>query len=295
MPSLNARLFAFFLRSTGFVRRSFSGGPALDMAIATARAAPAQLPTAKQRARLDIREESFDGRPVWHIAPKGQSGQGRVLLYFHGGGYIYAASNFHWSFLCHLAEKHGVTIIAPLYPLAPEHDATRITQFALDVYRDVLTRHKATDIVMGGDSAGGGLTAATLMAARDAGVPLPAKALLICPWLNAEPDHPDQVEIEPRDAILTRSGIRDAGQRYAGKLSVQDPRVSPIYGNWQGLPEMLMFAGGDDILVADARALKAKLPSISYVEAAGMIHDWPIFTFAESRAAQAHMAEFIKS
>ncbi|MBU6253227.1 MAG: alpha/beta hydrolase fold domain-containing protein, partial [Alphaproteobacteria bacterium] len=134
MPSLNARLFAFVLRSTGFVRRNFSGGAALDLAIAAARAAPAQLPTAKQRARLDIREAQFEGRPVWHIAPKGQA-KGRVLLYFHGGGYIYAASNFHWGFLCHLAEKHGVSIIAPLYPLAPEHDATIITQFALNLYR----------------------------------------------------------------------------------------------------------------------------------------------------------------
>ena len=294
MPSLNARLFAFVLRSTGFVRRNFSGGAALDMAIATARAAPAQLPTAKQRARLDIREESFEGRPVWHIAPKDQANS-RVLLYFHGGGYIYAASNFHWAFLCHLAEKHGVSIIAPLYPLAPEHDATAITQFAFNLYRDVLTRHQAADVVMGGDSAGGGLTAATLMAARDAGLALPRKALLICPWLNAEPDHPDQLLIEPRDAILTRSGIRDAGRRYAGSLPVQDPRVSPIHGNWDGLPEMLMFAGGDDILVADARALKAKLPSIAYQEAGSMIHDWPIFTFAESRAAQAQMAAFIQS
>ena len=294
MPSLNARLFAFVLRSTGFVRRSFSGGAALDMAIATARAAPAQLPTAKQRARLDIREDQFEGRPVWHIAPKGKT-EGRILLYFHGGGYIYAASNFHWAFLCHLAEKHGVSIIAPLYPLAPEHTADAVTGFALNLYRDVLTRHKPEDIVMGGDSAGGGLTAATLIAARDAGLPLPAKALLICPWLNAEPNHPDQIEIEPRDAILTRSGIADAGRRYAGKLPVQDPRVSPIHGNWQGLPPMLMFAGGDDILVADARALNAKLPGIAYEEAADMIHDWPIFTFAESRAAQARMADFIKN
>lgn len=292
MPSLQARLFAFVLRKTGFVRRSFTGGEALDRAIDGARRAPAQLPTAKQKARVDIREDSFGGRPVWHIAPKGYQGK-RRLLYFHGGGYLYAASNFHWAFLVHIAEKHGVAITAPLYPLAPEHDVTQVTAFALDVYRHVLTEGPADELVIGGDSAGAGLTAATLMAARDAGLPLPRRAVLICPWLNAEPDHPDQALIEPRDAILTCSGIADAGRRYAREASVRDWRVSPIHGDWSGLPEFYVLAGGDDILVADARALKAKLPSVHYEEQAGMIHDWPIFTFPESRAAQARIAAFI--
>lgn len=294
MPSLNARIFAFLLRSTGMVRRNFSGGEALGRAIAKARQAPPQLPTKKQRAHLDIREDSFAGCPVWHIAPKGHASPKR-LIYFHGGGYIYAASNFHWAFLCHLAKAHGVAIIAPLYPLAPEHDAAATTGFALDFYRDLLTRHAPEDLVIGGDSAGGGLAAALLMAARDAALALPRRTLLICPWLNAEPDHPDQAHIEPRDAILTRSGIADAGRRYARELPVQDPRISPIYGDWTGLPETLMFAGGDDILVVDARALKAKQPDIVYEELPGMIHDWPIFTFPESRAAQARMARFILS
>ncbi|MFM1983095.1 MAG: hypothetical protein RJB22_1814 [Pseudomonadota bacterium] len=292
MPSLNARIFAFLLRTTGFVRRSFAGGEALDRAIAAARKAPTPLPTAKQRARLDIREDSFGGRPVWHIAPKGHASP-RRLLYFHGGGYIYTASNFHWSFLCHLAEAHDVAIIAPLYPLAPEHDAAAITAFACDMYRHVLTTHAADDIVIGGDSAGAGLTAATLMAARDAGLALPRRALLICPWLNVEPDHPDQMTIEPRDAILTRAGLADAGRRYAREVSIKDWRVSPIHGDWAGLPDIFMLGGGDDILVTDARALHAKLPSVTYEEAAGMIHDWPIFTFPESRAAQARIAAFV--
>ena len=293
MASIQARAFAFILRTTGFVRKNFTGGPTLRQSIEKARQAPRQLPTAKQRAKLNIREEAFDGHPVWHIAPK--QGGSRTLLYFHGGGYVYAASNFHWGFLCHLAEAHNISIIAPLYPLAPEHSAETTTRFALDLYRHVLASHSVEDLVMGGDSAGGGLTAATLMAARDAGLPLPARALLICPWLNAEPDHPDQAIIEPRDAILTRSGIADAGRIYADTLPVQDPRVSPIHGDWSGFPPLYVLSGGDDILVADARALQARLPNHAYQEEAGMIHDWPIVTFPESRAAQKRMAAFINA
>ncbi len=292
MPSFRARALAFVLRKTGVIRRNFTGGPGLDARIAKARAAKPDLPSAKLRTRLDVREEAFMGRPVWHIAPKGHASPKR-LLYFHGGGYIYAASAFHWNFLGHLAEKHGVSIIAPLYPLAPEAEVGEITDFALALYKDVLSRHGAAQVSIGGDSAGGGLAAALLMLARDGGLPPPAKALLICPWLEANPTHPDQKAIERRDALLTLSGITDAGRIYAGVAGVADPRVSPIRGDWSAMPEILAFGGGDDLLVTDARALKAKLPAVNYEELAGMMHDWPIFTFPESRAAQAKMGAFL--
>ena len=129
--------------------------------------------------------------------------------------------------------------------------------------------------------------------ARDSGKPLPASLLLICPWLNLDPAHPDQLTTEPRDGILTISGISEGGTLYAGDLPRTDPRCSPILGNWDGLPPILAFAGGDDILVTDSRALKSKLPSVELIELEGMMHDWPIFSFAESRTAQAKMARFV--
>ena len=81
---------------------------------------------------------------------------------------------------------------------------------------------------------------------------------------------------------------------YAGNLAVTDPRVSPLYGDWSNLPPILTFGGGDDILVTDARGLNDKVPSVDYVELAGMIHDWPLFSFPESRKAQLQMADFVK-
>ncbi len=144
-----------------------------------------------------------------------------------------------------------------------------------------------------GDSAGGGLTAALAQMARDSGQPLPAALLLICPWLNLDPAHPDQLKTEPRDGILTISGIAEGGALYAGSLPLNDPRCSPLFGNWDSLPPILAFAGGDDILVTDSRALAAKVPSAEMIELAGMMHDWPIFSFSESRKAQATMADFV--
>ena len=85
MPSFSARAFGFILRTTGIVRKNFTGGPGIKAAIAKARAAKPMVPTAKQQAKLDIRKETFQGRDVWHIAPRGHASPNR-LLYFHGGG-----------------------------------------------------------------------------------------------------------------------------------------------------------------------------------------------------------------
>ncbi len=292
MPSLTATIVCFILRTTGTYKKGFTGGPGMTAAIAGARAAALDLPSAKMRAKLDVSTRQFEGRDVWHIRPKGGETT-KTVLYFHGGGYVYSAAKPHWDYLGHMAEKHGWSIVAPLYPLAPEAGAAEITAFALSVYKDMLTRHHAADLAIAGDSAGAGLAVATLMLARDAAVPLPSKAVLICPWLETNPAHPDQVAIEKRDAILSIQGISDAGKLYARDLPPTDPRVSPLHGDWSGMPPMLVFGGGDDILVTDARALKAKVPQIDYAEEAGLIHDWPIFVFPESRKAQARMAAFV--
>lgn len=291
MTSLSARITGALLRATGVVSKRYAGGPGMDKVIAAARAVPVPTPSRKIRERLDVREETLDGRTVWTIAPKGRAPTAH-LLFFHGGGYIFSAVPPHFNFYARLAERHGIAVTAPMYPLAPEHGVEETTGFALSAYRAFLDRHDGP-FVLGGDSAGGGLASATVMAARDTGLRLPAGLMLICPWLDTSGTHPDQPEIEKRDSILRLQGIRDAGRLYAKNASNSDPRVSPIHGNWSGLPPILMYGGEDDILVTDARALKAKLPQAEYHEGQGLMHDWPLFFFPESRAAQERMAAFV--
>lgn len=293
MTSLTARTFQWFLRTTGQITKQFSGGPGMLKVIEGSRALPTPEPSDKVRRRLTVSSEQFQGRTVWHIAPRDNPPRGR-LLYLHGGGYVFTAAPPHWNSLADFAERFGIAVTAPLYPLAPESDALGTTGWALDYYRHYLTGNDAPFIV-GGDSAGGGLASATAMAARDAGLRLPGGLLLICPWLDVTASHAGQPAIEPRDCVLTLRGIRDAGTLYRGGVAADDWRVSPIHGDWSGLPPVLMFGGGDDILVTDARALKAKLPSAEYEERAGLMHDWPIFFFPESRAARAKMGQWIAS
>ncbi len=293
MPSMSARIVGFLLRSTGYYRRMYSGRPGFAKTIAKIRAAPVAEPGAKARARLDVSQSEFQERTVWRLAPRDRL-PNATLLYWHGGGYVYPPTSGHWSFLATMAEREGWEVIAPCYPLAPESEAGETTQFALEFYKDLQAREGSTKLIMGGDSAGGGLTVAAVQMAREAGLILPKALLLICPWLDLVPDHPDQARIEPRDAILTLSGIREAGAAYARTIGVDDSRASPIRASLEGLPPILAFGGGDDVLVTNARALKTKLPSVEYHEVAGMIHDWPIFTFPESKIAQAQMGTFVR-
>jgi epsilon-lactone hydrolase len=289
MPSLMARLIGGVLRTTGTYRKRFSDGPGFEARIADSRAVP-DLPTAAMKRKLTVEERKFEGRSIWHITPKDRAPTAH-MLFFHGGGYVYPAVDVHWKFYAHLAEKYGMAITAPLYPLAPEAGAAEATEWAMAAYCHFLDSH-AGKFVLGGDSAGGGLAAVVAQQARDAGLRQADGLVLICPWLDVTITHPDQPKIEPRDCILTINGARTAGQVYARDLALSDPRVSPIHGEWSGLPPVMAFGGGDDILLPDARALAAKLPEAVYVEGTGLMHDWPIFFLSESRQAQARMSEF---
>lgn len=292
MPSLTARLIASLFRITGSLRKRYSDGPDFLKNIEQSRIEQ-PYPGAKLHKRVDIRESSFEGRKIFRFAPKDGNFTGQ-MLYWHGGGYVYPAVEIHWQFLAYMAEKHGVVITAPLYPLAPEASAAEAVDWAMKFYRE-FTPDRAGPFIMGGDSAGGGLCAAVVQQARDEGRFLPKALILICPWLDISVSHPDQPAIEPRDCVLTIGGARAAGRLYARDLPIDHPKVSPLFGDWAGLPPILAFGGGDDILVPDARRLKAKVPMIDYVEEAGMMHDWPIFFLHESRQAQARMAAFISA
>lgn len=290
MPSLPVRIVSFLLDKTGVVRRRFSGGERFLTTIRAGQALPRSEPTAKMTKQFAVASSIVDGSTVWTIAPKNAAASTHVL-FWHGGGYVYPISPLHWKFLAHMVEKYRWSITAPYYPLAPDSDAQRTTDWAVEFYRQYAA-DRGSNFIMAGDSAGGGLTAAVAMLARDTALPLPSKLLLICPWLALDPSDPEQARIEPREVILTRQGIEEAGRLYANNLPITDPRCSPIFGSWDGLPPIMAFGGGNDILVTDARALKAKHPSADYIEFSGMMHDWPIFFFSESRAAQKQMADF---
>lgn len=228
------------------------------------------------------------------IAPKE-----KVILYLHGGGYCIGSVDSHRPIAAALAAASKVTVVLPEYRLAPEDPFPAAVDDALAAYRALLEEgFAANDIVVGGESAGGGLTVALMIALRDAGGPLPAGAFLISPWCDmnglgdVSPEALDVDFLRPEQiAAFTEAYIPD------GKI---DALNSPATADLRGLPPLLIQGGEHEILVSQIRKLadKAKADGVDVTVdiASQMFHAWPLFAMLpEAQEATAEIASFVSA
>jgi acetyl esterase/lipase len=231
-----------------------------------------------KRYRVECKE--VEGRSVWTLHPR-QPSSPRVIVYLHGGAYIYNLISLHWYLIGQLVKRTGATVIVPDYPLAPRYSCLNTHAFTMIVYRQLLEKHAAKDILIMGDSAGAGLALAFAQQLMEKNLPVPGQIILISPWLDVSMSHPDLSLYEKYDRMLGIMGLKLAGASYAGELDVKDYRVSPLFGKMSGLPEISIFTSTHDILHVDAQELRTKLTSANishkYYEYPGMVHDWIIF------------------
>ena len=202
-----------------------------------------------------------------------------TLLYFHGGGYLFGNPGTHRQFIARIVAATGASAVAPRYRLAPYHrypaavdDAQRAYEYLLETGIDPAT------IVLGGDSAGGGLAMALLNRIRSEGLPMPSGAMLFSPYLDLEHTGYTLVTNAATD-YLPSSEMDRPSDWYAEPDQLKDPEVSPLYGSLDGFPPLLVFAGGAEMLLADSLRLFDAVPD-SDVEAElivepEMMHVWP--------------------
>lgn len=177
----------------------------------------------------------------------------RVLLYLHGGGMILGLYNRYRQGVGYFTRPFGVRALLPDYRLAPEHPFPAGPDDCITAYRWLLEQGYAPqNIVIGGDSAGGQFTLATLMALRDAGDPLPAAAFCICPASDATLSGETHRTNARRDALLSPKFIRLAVNAYVGSADPKHPLISPLFGDPRGLPPLLIHAGEYELLLSDA-------------------------------------------
>jgi epsilon-lactone hydrolase len=300
MASLIAQATAFAVRYMRIGRR-FVDERTLAEHLKHSRVGP-EPPSAAMRRRFDISSRTSNGYEVYTVAPRAgrqaSPGPGHVM-YIHGGAYVEGIFRWHWYFIAEMVERLEMTFTVPLYPLAPEHDCAAASAVVLGVYRDLLAQRDPSQLVVMGDSAGGGLAMSLIAQAIAAGVSRPAALVLLSPWLDVTMTDPAQKELEKVDPLLVRAGPKAAGRWYASAMSTADPRVSPLYGEIAGLPPILMFCGTHDILVADARRLAARAAEegtdVEYHEEPGLMHVYPLLFFPESRKAQDRIVEFVRN
>jgi len=299
MASIRARLVNLALPLLG-VKRFFSQPDKLAERIARMRRQKPVRPRAKWHKRFDIREFSSRGYPVVTIEPRGGARPGAPhLLYLHGGGYVMDIAALHWDTVVDLCERLGASATVPLYPLAPEAKAAETLDQMRALYLELAERYGADNLTVMGDSAGGGMTLALAQMLKSEGAPLPGSLVLYSPWLDATGKAEGQREIEPRDRMLAVNGLEACGAMYRGELPAKDPRVSPLFGELDGLPPMAIFSGTADILLVDGRRLAHRLgepgmPDHIYREYADMFHVWMLLPVPEAMQARAETVDFIR-
>lgn len=184
----------------------------------------------------------------------------RVWLYLHGGAYASGGPDSHRALASRLALTSGSRIRVADYRLAPEHRFPAAVEDSIRAYVALLEKGiSPQSIVVGGDSAGGGLTVALLVSLRDQRIPLPKAMVLLSPWTDLAATGSSLVNRRDRDPWLDASGIAAAGRLYLGSADPKNPLASPLYADLRGLCPALIHVGDDEVLLEDSVRLAQRL------------------------------------
>jgi acetyl esterase/lipase len=226
----------------------------------------------------------------------------KVLLYLHGGAYVLGSRRTHRQLVSHMAREAGITAVMPEYRLAPENPFPAGIDDAVAVYRALLDLgFKPEDIIIiSGDSAGGGLSVATLLTLRHAGEPLPAAAILLSPFLDLTGSGESTVTRAEQDPWFHNDDLPVVAKYYCpDETQWTHPLVSPVFANVSGLPPMLIQVGDDEILLSDSTRFARNLEEAGVdVELEVFPEMWHVFQMfvgkmPESGAAIRKIAAYI--
>jgi len=253
------------------------------------------------RIAADVRCEPVDadGIPAeWVTAPGAL--QERTIYYLHGGGYATGSINSHREMVSRLSRAARARVLLIDYRLAPENPFPAAVQDATAVYRWLLsTGVNPEGIVIAGESAGGGLTMATLVALRDAGDPLPAAAVCLSPWVDMEAVGESMTTKAQIDPLVSREGLLIYAKPYLGDADPRTPLAAPLYAELHGLPPLFIQVGTAEVLLDDATRLAEQAKSagvnVTLEQWEEMIHMWHFYPMVpEGQQAIEQISEFIR-
>lgn len=226
----------------------------------------------------------------------------RAMLYLHGGGYFTSSAESHRPLTWRLSRAARRPVLAINYRQGPDHHLGHAREDALAAYQHLLDRgYPPENIMIGGDSAGGHLTLVTLQSIRNEGLPLPRAGLCFSPWTDLSCESASYEHNRHRDPMVASRVVTDLARHFARGRDPYDPMVSPLHGDFTGLPPLLITAGSTEVLRDDARraAKRAREHGVEvvYEEWQGMPHVFQLFAFwlPEARAAYRRMARFIQA
>ena len=290
----------------------------MDKGIGAVRTHLAKLPpsesmtVAERRAQYERAEKFFPTPPdvkVEHVGaptvpaewltPPGARADAAVL-YLHGGGYVIGSPRSHRHLAAAVGAAARMCVLLPDYRLAPEHPFPAAVDDAVAAYRWLMDRTIApARIVIAGDSAGGGLTVAMLLALRDAGVPLPAAGVCISPWVDLTCSGGSYRTRAEADPIVKGESVGQMATAYLAGKDAKTPLASPLFADLRGLPPLLIHVGDDEVLLDDAVQLAERTRKAG-VDATldvwdQMVHVWHWFfpMLDEGQQAFDRIGEFV--
>ena len=234
----------------------------------------------------------------WVTAPGADAG--RAVLYLHGGGYVIGSINTHRDLAARISRAAKARVLLIDYRLAPEHPFPAAVEDSVAAYRWMLAQGlKASRIVVAGDSAGGGLTVATLVAIRDAKLATPAAGACLSPWTDLEGLGDSMKSKASVDPMVQKEALLEMAKHYLAGQDARSPLAAPLYADLAGLPPLLIQVGDRETVLADSTMFADKARAVGVdVELQvwdGMIHVFQMFAeLPDAHRAIASIAEFLK-
>ena len=213
----------------------------------------------------EIHTYTYMERNVFTVTQKNveESDNQKYVIYFHGGSYVAEATQNHWDFLENIVKDTGYTVIMPDYPLTPKYHYQDVYNMVEPLYKEIVETVGSENVILMGDSAGGGLALGLYEKMAEEAEELPVKTILISPWLDVRLENKNIQEIEKRDTILNKEALRLAGIAYAGNDGINRYLVNPIDGDVSTLQNIKIFIGTEDILNPDCQLLKEKADAVN--------------------------------
>jgi epsilon-lactone hydrolase len=307
MPSLRSRLLIFAMRNSHLLRfrlkrEAWDGSTSIPKFRQQCEAGNSRM---KLPAGITVAPVTIPGvtgvqnRQAEWLVPA-DAPQDRLIFYTLGGGYVSGSCVDHRAMVAKLASASGVRTLLFDHRLAPEDPYPAVLEDALAAYRWLLAQAVSpSNIVIAGESAGGGLCLATLLALRDQGIPLPAAAVALSPWTDLTCSG-DSYKTNARVCLAPPGMAAICSKYYAGE---NDPRlawISPLFGDLHKLPPVSIWVGGDETMLDDSVAYAAKARAagvdVTLKVWEGMFHCFPLMAplFPESTQALAEIGTFIK-
>ena len=237
-----------------------------------------------------FKSRDFNGLDVFTF---GDENALHTILFVHGGAYINEINYQHLLYCFKLSRSLDAQVIAPVYGLAPNHNAMECLNAIEKLYRDLIAQKG--NIILMGDSAGGGFVLSFCQHLKEIDLPQPEKIIVFSPWVDVSMENTPYDS--QNDPILGDIGLREIGRSWAGDLDMKDYRVSPLYGDNRGLPRTLIFVGGSEIFYKDIRKyvdnLKSDGVDVKLIVGEGLFHIYPLFPSPEARNAFKEVKKYI--